>query len=380
MITDFVRLMVEVQGMYMRVNLLVAGLGRNKVILGLSWLEDVNPDINWKKGTLKWRDPPDCVNGEDCSDDEEEAESSSRAQFVANILNSLFQEETKPEDIHDNNLVISYMTGNPAEETKETWGRSRMDTMTKLEELIISYVKSRPAEEIQEIRAALKMNKLTELATEVNAKKEEKTAEELVPKEFHDYMKVFSDEEAARFPERKPWDHEINLQDDFKPKSLHIYLMSPAEDKELQEFLKENLDKGYIRKSKLPQAVPFFFVAKKDGRLQPIQDYRYLNEWTTKDAYLLPLITDLMDRLCGKKYFTKMDIRWEYNNVRIKEGDEWKAAFKTKFGLFEPTIMFFGLTNSPATFQKLMDSIFAEEIAEGWLTVYMDHGQHFNRF
>jgi len=79
-----------------------------------------------------------------------------------------------------------------------------------------------------------------------------------------------------------------------------------------------------------------------------------------------------MDHLRGKKYFTKMDIRWGYNNVRIKEGDEWKAAFKTKFGLFEPTVMFFGLTNSPATFQRLMDSIFAEEIAEGWLTVYMD--------
>jgi len=152
-ITDFVRLMVEVQGMYMHVDLLVMGLGRNKVILGLPWLEDVNPDIDWKKGTLKWRDPPDCVDGEDCSDDEEEAESSSRARFVANILNSLFREETKSEDIHDNDLVISYITGNPTEETKETWGRSRMDTTTELEELIISYIKSRPAEETREIRA-----------------------------------------------------------------------------------------------------------------------------------------------------------------------------------------------------------------------------------
>jgi len=78
-------------------------------------------------------------------------------------------------------------------------------------------------------------------------------------------MKVFSDEEAAQFLERKPWDHKINLQDDFKPKSSHIYPMSPAEDKELQKFLKENLDKGCIRKSKLPQAVLFFFVAKIDG-------------------------------------------------------------------------------------------------------------------
>jgi hypothetical protein len=94
---------------------------------------------------------------------------------------------------------------------------------------------------------------------------------------------------------------------------------------------------------------PFFFVKKKDGRLRPCQDYRYLNDWTIKNAYLLPLISEIMDKLKGAKYFSKFNIRWGYNNIRIRSGDEWKATFKTNRGLYKPTVMFFGMCNSPAT-------------------------------
>jgi hypothetical protein len=84
------------------------------------------------------------------------------------------------------------------------------------------------------------------------------------------------------------------------------------------------------------------------------------------------LISDLMIMLKGSKFFTKLDIRWGYNNVRIKEGDEWKAAFMTNKGLFEPTVMFFGLCNSPATFQAMMDDYFRDMIDKGWIAIYMD--------
>ncbi len=90
-------------------------------------------------------------------------------------------------------------------------------------------------------------------------------------------------------------------------------------------------------------ASPFFFIKKKDGKLRPVQDYRKLNEMTIKNHYPLPLISELMDKLRGAKYFSKVDIRWGYNNVHIKSGDEWKAAFRTNRGLFKPTVMFFGL-------------------------------------
>jgi hypothetical protein len=141
----------------------------------------------------------------------------------------------------------------------------------------------------------------------------------------------------------------------------------------MNKFLDENLAKGYIRPSKSPMASPFFFVAKKDVlALRPCQDYRYLNEGTIKNSYPLPLVGDLLDKLKGAQWFTKLDIRWGYHNVRIKEGDEWKGAFKTNRGLFEPTVMFFGLCNSPATFQAMMNHLFKDMIDEGWIVIYMD--------
>jgi Reverse transcriptase (RNA-dependent DNA polymerase) len=96
-----------------------------------------------------------------------------------------------------------------------------------------------------------------------------------------------------------------------------------------------------------------------------MQNYQKLNEWTVPNRYPLPLIIDLIHDLTDKELFTKFDVHWGYNNVHIKKGDEWKAAFKTSEGLFEPTVMFFGLHNSPATFQMMMDNIFQPEIMEG---------------
>ena len=121
-----------------------------------------------------------------------------------------------------------------------------------------------------------------------------------------------------------------------------------------------------------PMASPFFFVKKKDGKLRPCQDYRYLNEWTIKNAYPLPLILELTDKIKDAKFFTKLDVCWGYNNVRIRDRDQWKAAFKTNKGLFEPMVMFFGMCNSPATFQAMMDSIFQDLTDACIIIIYMD--------
>jgi Reverse transcriptase (RNA-dependent DNA polymerase) len=151
------------------------------------------------------------------------------------------------------------------------------------------------------------------------------------------------------------------------------YNLIPEEQKELDKFLDKNLEKGYIWPSRSPQVSPFFFVKKKDGRLRPCQDYQYLNDWMIKNAYLLPLILEIMDKLKGAKYFSKFDVWWGYNNVRIRSGNEWKATFKTNWGLYEPTVMFFGMCNSPATFQAMMDEIFKKEIEENLIIVDMDN-------
>jgi len=117
---------------------------------------------------------------------------------------------------------------------------------------------------------------------------------------------------------------------------------------------------------------PVFFVGKKDGKKRMVQNYRYLNEWTIKNNYPLPLISDVLENIGAKKLFTKMDLRWGYNNVRIKKGDEWKAAFTMLEGLFEPTVMFFGLTNSPAMFQAMMNELLRDLINTGKVAVFID--------
>ena len=194
-----------------------------------------------------------------------------------------------------------------------------------------------------------------------------------LPTEYRRHAQVFSEQKAQRFPESRPWDHAIELKKD-APSTLpgKIYSLTQSEQKALQEFIKEHLQKGYIRPSKSPYAAPFFFIKKKDRKLRPIQDYRQINEWTIKNRYPLPLIPELINRVKGATLFSKFDVRWGYNNVRIKKGDEWKVAFITNQGLFEPRVMFFGLTNSPATFQTMMNEIFQEELREGWVSIYMD--------
>jgi len=113
-------------------------------------------------------------------------------------------------------------------------------------------------------------------------------------------------------------------------------------------------------------------VGKKDRKKQMVQDYRYLNEWIIKNNYLLPLISDVLENIGMKKVFTKMNLRWGYNNVRIKKGDEWKTAFMIPEGSFEPTVMFFGLTNLPATFQAMMNELLRDLINIGKVAVFID--------
>jgi hypothetical protein len=187
------------------------------------------------------------------------------------------------------------------------------------------------------------------------------------------YSRVFSEEASHEFPPSWPWDHAIELKPG-APAALPSRLipLSQAEQTELRSLVKEHAARGTIRPSKSPYKLRFFYIKKKDGKLRPVQDYRPVNQWTICNAYPLPLIPELIDRLSGCSLYTKFDIWWGYNNIQIKEDDKWKVAFITNEGLFEPTVMFFGLTNSPATFQMMMNSIFADEIAEKWLMVYMD--------
>lgn len=145
----------------------------------------------------------------------------------------------------------------------------------------------------------------------------------VIPEYCKQWTHVFDKKAAERFPPSREYDHAIQLKPDFKPQDCKVYSMTAKEYKVLDEFLEENLRKGYIRTSNSPQASPFFFVPKKDPNdLRPCQDYRVLNAGTIPDRSPLPLVSDLLDTLKNAKYFTKLDLRNGYNNIRIKKGDE----------------------------------------------------------
>ena len=152
--------------------------------------------------------------------------------------------------------------------------------------------------------------------------KSEAEAKGLVPEKFHKWIQVFGKKQSEQIPKRKIWDHVIDMKEGFILRKGKLYLLSREEKEEVQEFIKEQLRKGYIRPSKSSQIAPVFFIGKKNGKKRMVQDYQYLNEWTIKNNYPLPLISDVIKNIGTKRVFTKMNLQWGYNNIRIKERDK----------------------------------------------------------
>lgn len=192
-----------------------------------------------------------------------------------------------------------------------------------------------------------------------------------IPKEYHDYLRLFDKSSADVLPPRRIYDHRIPLKKDFVPPFGPLYSMSPIELRTLREWLDENLKKGFIRASSSPAASPVLFVKKKDGSLRVCVDYRGLNAGTIKNRYPLPLFQETIAQLCKARFFTKLDLRSAYNLVRIAKGEEWKTAFRTRFGLFESLVMPFGLCNAPATMQNFMNDVLRDYL-DVFATAYLD--------
>ena len=192
-----------------------------------------------------------------------------------------------------------------------------------------------------------------------------------VPDYCRKFVHLFEKGAAESLPPHRPYDCKIDLKPGAELKHKPVYPMSERESEVLHAYIQEELRKGFIRPSKSPISSSMFFVKKKDGTLRPVVDYRYLNSITIKNRYPLPLMMEIVERLGGSKYFTKLDLRTGYNLVRIAEGDEWKTAFTCKYGLYEYLVMPFGLCNAPAVFQHLMNDIFRHLFMEG-IMIYLD--------
>lgn len=310
LITKFAMVELHIDDHSESLPLAITRLSMHTLFLGHDWLKIHNPAINWKDGSIKLT----------CAD-----------EHIPALLPIEDEEEYKGHEKEEERLF-------------------RID-----------------------VESDIRANTSTELAIEANKSKQTRTFEEVVPEAYHSYKDVFDKENFNELPPRRPWDHTVELLPGDHVIDCKMYNLTNDEQGELESFLEENLKSGRICPSKSPFASAFFFIKKKDSKLRPVQDYRKLNAITVKNRYPLPLISELIDKLKNAKYFTKPDIRWEYNNIRMKEGDEWKAAFRTNRGLFEPLVMFFGLTNSPATFQTMMNHLFRDLINQGKVVVYMDN-------
>ncbi|KAF8757307.1 hypothetical protein RHS01_04135 [Rhizoctonia solani] len=187
---------------------------------------------------------------------------------------------------------------------------------------------------------------------------------------YHHYAKVFGEEEFNKLPPHRHYDIGIELTKE-GPLNSPLYSMTDAKSATLKDWLRDELKAGKIRPSKSSISSPVMFVPKKDGSRRLVVDYRRLNNRTKKNVYLLPRPDNLMAQLRGAKVFTKLDLRWGYNNVQVKEGDEWKTAFRTKYGLYKSLVMTFGLTNAPAAFQHFMNKLF-KDLLDVCVIIYLD--------
>ena len=192
-----------------------------------------------------------------------------------------------------------------------------------------------------------------------------------IPRDYEKYFHLFSEKTAAKLPPHRNFDHAIDITEGKQLPFGPIYSLSQKELEVLREYLDRMFAQGKIQPSKSPAGAPILFVPKPNGKLRLFVDYRALNDVTIKNRYPLPLMNELRDRVVGAKIFTKLDLQKGYYLIRIKEGDEWKTAFRTRYGHFEYTVMPFGLANAPATFQNMMNEVLREFLDQG-VVVYID--------
>lgn len=192
-----------------------------------------------------------------------------------------------------------------------------------------------------------------------------------IPPAYQEFADVFDKKKADVLPPHRSYDCPIELLPGAEIPICRIFPLSEVELGTLRQYIDENLEKGFIRSSSSPAGAGIFFVEKRDKSLRPCVDYRELNKITIKNRYPLPLVPELFQRLRTARIFTKLDLRGAYNLVRIREGDEWKTAFRTRFGHFEYLVMPFGLCNAPATFQHFVNDIF-REFLDYFVIIYLD--------
>ncbi|KAH9273409.1 hypothetical protein BASA83_004417 [Batrachochytrium salamandrivorans] len=296
------------------------------LLLGYSWLERHNPRINWVSRMVDF-DSPYCL--ENCSAGSTRTQGLGKPPAVDNILSS------NPDPMEPCVQDVSDLEKSLPSGPVSTW------TLDSIHSDVYPFLDASP------------------------------DSNSSVPDDiFKEFTSVFSKKQSEKLPIHREFDCTIDLVPNAAPHHGKIYQLTREEDKVMQDWIAENLAKGFIRNSSSPHGAPCFFVKQKD-KLRLCMDYRGLNKNTIKDRNPIPLISEMLRTLSIGKVFTTLDLRGAYNLLRIKEGDEPKTAFITKYGQFEFLVMPFGLANAPAQFQRMMNTLFRDSIGK-FVLVYLD--------
>jgi predicted aspartyl protease len=306
-ITHLVKLPMKIGKHREEISAFVTSLGQYPLVLGIPWLQKHNVKINFKENELIF-DSLECLHWKHMT----------RVTKVPGIK----RPKSKTTDICG--ISLHAMT-RLARNEKNRYGEVKMFQASM-------YDLDRALDKI---------------------KVQEEGWQALVPDEYHDFLPLFEKVVADKLPPHRAYDHTIPLKEGFTPPFGPLYSMSRPELETLRDWLHENLAKGFIRASSSPAGAPVLFAKKSGGGLRFCVAYRVMNENTIKNRYPSVDKETLMN-LSKAKWFTKLDVRGAYNLIRIKEGEEWKTAFRTRYGLYECAVMPFGLTNAPASFQHLL--------------------------
>ena len=384
---------------------IVLPLANYDAIIGMPYLKKFNPTIDWSNHNIMFDDTnrvhaskqqkqhktnqstnQQCYSkslrntvttssslqaNNSCKSSIAKTEISNRQRELQNSLHQNILNQAMLRQSHTSQ-IYNFTTRNPIAHLCSIISRKELKQAKKSEQLMLVLVKPEDSQgEAKSPTSNLQINHINTNNSQQLPNENENALQSVRARVLQKYKDVFPDDLPKELPPRRHIEHSIDLIPGSSPPSKQPYKMSPKELDELKKIIDDLLAHGFIQPAASPFGAPVLFVKKKDGTMRMCVDYRALNKITIANKYPLPRIDELFDRLQGAKYFSKIDLRSGYHQVRIAEKDIDKTTFNSRYGSYSFKVLSFGLCNAPATFMNLMNSILHEYL-DKFAIVFLD--------